>query len=157
VGPLLPGLNGVAEVLAAISVGLFLGAVLTPLIVRRMGRTPYLAALMCLGAVTVLACGPSFSMVGTVIAAPILAFTYQSAKVCVDAIVQEDADDAYVGRVFALYDTVNNVAYVAAFAIGATVVPFDGRSLPLLLAMVAVYLLAAACYPMTVKALRPAD
>jgi MFS family permease len=155
VGPLLPGLNGVAEVLAAISVGLFLGAVLTPVIVRRTGRTRYLVGLMCLAAVTVLVCGPSFSMVGTVVAAPILAFTYQSAKVCVDAIVQEDSDDAYVGRVFALYDTVNNVAYVAAFAIGASVVPFDGRSLPLLLAMAVVYLIGACGYPMARRAVHP--
>jgi hypothetical protein len=154
VGPLLPGLNGLAEVLAAISVGLLAGAVATPLVVRLLGRTATLVTLMGLAAVTVIVCGPRFSMVATVIAAPVLAFTYQAAKVCVDAIVQSDSDDAYVGRVFALYDTVNNIAYVGAFAIGATVVPSDGRSVPLLLVMVIVYLVAGLGYPMALRAVR---
>jgi hypothetical protein len=154
VGPLLPGLNGLAEVLAAISLGLLAGAVLTPLIVHRLGRTATLVSLMGLAAVTVLTCGPPFTMVTIIISAPVLAFVYQSAKVCVDAIVQHDADDAYVGRVFALYDTLNNIAYVGAFAIGALFVPFDGRSLPLLLAMAAVYLVTGVCYPLGLRALR---
>ena len=154
IGPLLPGLNGLAEILAVISVGLFVGAVATPVLVRALGRTSTLVALMGLAAVTVLVCGPRFSMVATVIAAPALAFVYQSAKVCVDAIVQADSDDAYVGRVFALYDTLNNVAYVAAFAIGATVVAGDGRSVSLLVAMAAVYLAAGLCYPLALRAVR---
>ncbi len=154
VGPLLPGLNGLAEVLAAISVGLLAGAVATPAIVRWLGRTAMLVSLMGLAAVTVLTCGPPFTMVTTIIAAPILAFVYQSAKVCVDAIVQDTSDDAYVGRVFALYDTVNNVAYVGAFAIGALVVPSDGRSVALLLAMAAVYLVTGVGYPLSLRALR---
>ncbi len=152
-GPLLAGINGIAEVLAALSVGLFLGAVVTPVVVRWTGRTRYLAALMVIGTVTVLLCGPRFSLVSTMIAAPVLAFVYQATKVCADAIVQADSDDAYVGRVFALYDTVNNVMYVAAFAIGAAVVPFDGRSVPILLAMAAVYVGSGVGYVAGVRAL----
>jgi MFS family permease len=154
VGPLLPGLNGLAEVLAAISLGLLAGAVLTPLIVRWLGRTATLVSLMGLAAVTVLTCGPPFQMVTTVVAAPVLAFVYQSAKVCVDAIVQHDSDDAFVGRVFALYDTANNIAYVGAFAIGALFVPFDGRSVPLLLAMAAVYLVTGIGYALGLRSVR---
>ena len=121
-GILLAGINGIAEVLAAISVGLFLGAVVTPVVVRHIDRTVYIAMLMVLGAATVLTCGPSFSLLGTMIAAPVMAFTYQASKVCADSIVQADSDDAYVGRVFALYDTANNVFYVLAFVLGAMVV-----------------------------------
>ncbi len=154
VGPLLPGLNGLAEVLAAISAGLLAGAVATPVVVRLLGRTGTLVTLMGVSAVTVLLCGPRFSMPAIMIAATVLAFTYQAAKVCVDAIVQADSDDAYVGRVFALYDTLNNVAYVGAFAIGATVVPSDGRSVALLVGMAAVYLSTGAAYPLALRAAR---
>jgi MFS family permease len=146
VGPLMPGLAGVGEVLAAISLGLLAGAVTTPVLVRHFGRARTMVALMVLAAVTVAVLGPRFSLVATIIAAPILAFTYQAVKVCVDAITQQDSDDAYVGRVFALYDTLNNVFYVGAFAIGALVVPFDGRSTALILAMAAVYLTAGLIY-----------
>jgi MFS family permease len=153
VGPLMPGLAGVGEVLAAISLGLLAGAVATPVLVRQLGRTPTMVSLMVLAAVTVAVLGPQFSLVATIVAAPILAFTYQAVKVCVDAIVQQDSDDAYVGRVFALYDTLNNVFYVGAFAIGAAVVPFDGRSTALILAMAAVYVVAGLVYAAGVQVL----
>lgn len=146
VGPLMAGLAGVGEVLGAISLGLFAGAVATPVLVRLLGRTPTMVSLMVLAAVTVAVCGTRFSLVATIIAAPIIAFTYQAVKVCVDAIVQSDCDDAFVGRVFALYDTLNNVFYVAAFVIGAIVVPDDGRSATLILVMSGVYLCAGVTY-----------
>jgi len=153
VGPLMPGLAGVGEVLAAIALGLLAGAVATPLLVRHLGRTPTMVSLMVLAAVTVAVLGPRFTLVATIVAAPILAFTYQAVKVCVDAIVQMDADDAFVGRVFALYDTLNNVFYVGAFVIGAMVVPFDGRSVALIVAMAAVYLAAGLAYGAGARAL----
>lgn len=154
VGPLMPGLAGVGEVLAAISLGLLAGAVATPVLVRHLGRTPTIVTLMVLAAVTVAVLGPRFSLLATIIAAPILAFTYQAVKVCVDAIVQQDCDDAFVGRVFALYDTLNNVFYVSAFAIGAMVVPFDGRGVILILTMAGVYLVAGLIYGAGARTLR---
>ena len=153
-GWLLAGLNGIAEVLAAISVGLFLGAVVTPVIVRRIGRTPYLAVLMGLGAVVVLTCGPQFRPLPTMIAAPALAFIYQASKVCADSIVQADSDDAHVGRVFALYDTANNAFYVLAFVLGALVVPYDGRSVPLVIAMAVIYVAAGVAYVAGIRAIK---
>jgi MFS family permease len=156
VGPLLPGLNGIAEVLAAISVGLLAGAVATPVLVRMFGRTATILGLMIAASVTAAVCGPRFSLVAIFVAAPVLAFTYQAVKVCVDSIVQSDADDAYVGRVFALYDTANNVFYVGAFAVGALVVPFDGRSVALIVVMAVVYAAAGIVYAAVARRLRRA-
>jgi MFS family permease len=153
VGPLMPGLAGVGEVLGAISLGLLAGAVATPVMVRHLGRAASMVALMVLAAITVAVLGPRFSLLATIIAAPILAFTYQAVKVCVDAIVQQDCDDAYVGRVFALYDTLNNIFYVGAFVVGAMVVPFDGRSVGLILVMAGVYLGAGLVYGAGIRAL----
>lgn len=151
-GPLLPGVGGLAEVLAAISVGLFVGAISTPVLVKMLGRTQAMVAMTVLAGLTVLICGPQFSLLATMIAAPLLAFTYQVVKVCVDTIIQNDADDEHIGRVFALYDTINNVAYVGAFAIGALFVADDGRSVGLLLAMAAVYVVSAVAYPALLRA-----
>jgi hypothetical protein len=121
--------------------------------VRHLGRAASMVALMVLAAITVAVLGPRFSLLATIIAAPILAFTYQAVKVCVDAIVQQDCDDAYVGRVFALYDTLNNIFYVGAFVVGAMVVPFDGRSVGLILVMAGVYLGAGLVYGAGIRAL----
>jgi len=57
-------------------------------------------------------------------------------------------DDARRGQVFALQDTVFNVAFIGAVAAAATVIAPDGRSVPLALLGAAVYvlgLLAATC------------
>ena len=51
----------------------------------------------------------------------LLGFAYQATKICADALVQTDSDDAHIGRVYALYDTTNNVLYVLAFVVGAAV------------------------------------
>lgn len=152
-GPLVPGIAGVGEVLGAISLGLLAGAVATPVLVRLLGRAVTMVSLMVVAAVSIAALGPQFTLLTTIIAAPILAFTYQAVKVCVDAIVQHDCDDAYVGRVFALYDTLNNVFYVGAFAIGAIFVPVDGRSAALIFVMGGVYLAAGLTYGAALRAL----
>lgn len=151
VGPLMPGVAGLAEVLAAISAGLLAGAVGTPIMVRLVGRTRAMVGMMLLAALVVAVLGPQFSLVATIIAAPLLAFTYQAVKVCVDAIIQSDAADTHVGRVFALYDTINNVFYVGAFAFGALLVAPDGASTALIIVMGCVYLATALTYPMALR------
>ncbi len=52
----------------------------------------------------------------------------------VDTLVQTHVDDAFRGRVFALYDVIFNVAFVAAAAAGAVVLPDDGKSYAVLAA-----------------------
>ena len=59
---------------------------------------------------------------------------------------QHDSDDAFVGRVFAVYDTLNNVFYVGAFAIGVLIVPRDGHGLAAVLLICGAYLVAAVGY-----------
>jgi len=116
VGPFRTGAPGIAEVLAAGALGVFAGAVLTPLAVRRLGRTRHVVVLL---SVT--------SVISTLITGFVMGLAYQSSKVCMDTVVQSDSDDAHVGRVFALYDTANNLCYVGAFALGVWLVPENGR------------------------------
>jgi predicted MFS family arabinose efflux permease len=83
----------------------------------------------------------------------------QAAKICVDAILQAASDDVFRGRVFSFYDAVYNAAFVAAAALAAFVLPPDGYSPAALVAMAALYLLAAVAYQRLSarEALYPAD
>jgi MFS family permease len=127
VGPFRTGAPGIAEVLAAGAIGVFGGAVLTPLAVRRLGRTRHVVVLLSATSVIVVIAAIQFTIISTVITAFVMGLAYQSSKVCMDTVVQSDSDDAHVGRVFALYDTANNLCYVGAFALGVWLVPENGR------------------------------
>jgi hypothetical protein len=147
------GLSGVLEVLGVAGAGLFLGAVATAPMVRWLGRTRYLVILLTFSAAVVLTAGTQFTQLGTMITALVLAFTYQSSKICADTVVQSDCDDAHIGRVFALYDTLTNVLYVAGFEVGAALVPFNGHSYLLVILVSCVCLLAAVGYGWAMRAL----
>ena len=47
-------------------------------------------------------------------------------KLCADAAVQSEGPDGALGRIFALYDVVFNVGYVAAVALAAFAAPPNG-------------------------------
>ena len=64
-------------------------------------------------------------------------------KICVDTTVQQTVDDAYMGRVFSLYDMLFNVAYVIGPAIAIPFLPGDGQVLPVILVVGACCVTAA--------------
>nr|WP_246232734.1 MFS transporter [Nakamurella aerolata] len=140
------GVAGLGQVLAVSGVGLFVGAVTTGYFVRLLGQCRFLVLVLVVCAVVVWTCGTRFTEPMTMVTAFVLAYGYQSAKVCADAIAQRDSADDHVGRVFAVYDTANNVFYVAAFALGVWLVPSDGHGLTGPVLVGAVYLLGALGY-----------
>lgn len=135
-----PGPTGIAEVLAVGALGVFSGAVVTAPVVRRLGRTRWLVILLTAVSITVLAFGGLFSIWSTLVTTFAVGFAYQSSKVCMDSVVQADSDDAFVGRVFALYDTANNLSYVLAFCLGVLIVPPQGNGLGAVFLVAAVFL-----------------
>jgi MFS family permease len=135
-----PGPAGIAEVLAVGAIGVFSGAVITAPVVRRLGRTRWLVVLLTVVAVMVLIFGSRFTIWSTLVTTFAVGFAYQSSKVCMDSVVQADSDDAYVGRVFALYDTANNLSYVLAFCLGVLIVPPQGNGLGAVVLVAAVFL-----------------
>lgn len=148
-----PGPAGIAEVLAVGALGVFSGAVVTAPVVRRLGRTRWLVLLLTLVAVIVLGFGSMFTIWSTLITTFAVGFAYQSSKVCMDSVVQADSDDAYVGRVFALYDTANNLSYVAAFCIGVLIVPPQGNGIGAVVLVAAVFLLTGWGYGLAMRRL----
>jgi MFS family permease len=145
-GVLRPGAAGIAEVLAVGAIGVFSGAVVTAPMVRKIGRTRYLVILLTTSAVIGVAFASQFTIWSTMVTTFVVGFAYQSSKVCMDSVVQADSDDAYVGRVFALYDTANNLCYVGAFALGVLLVPANGKGVGAVFLIGALFLVAGIGY-----------
>ncbi len=145
------GLAGLGLVLAAGSAGTLLAAAATPPAVRRLGTCRWVLLLLAVGAVLQPALGLTFAVPGLVAAGLVLGFVAQGVKICVDATLQREVDDDVRGRVFSVYDTVVNVAYVAALVAAALLLPASGRSVPGLLLVGAVYALTAVGYALATR------
>jgi MFS family permease len=129
-GYLRGGIGHLGETLTAVVAGGLLAAVVTPRIVRRIGAPAWVVLALVLAALVTGLCFPPYTQVWLVVAGVGLGFAAQAAKICVDTLVQESIDDAFRGRVFALYDTLFNVSFVAAAVLAAVLVPDNGHSLP---------------------------
>ncbi|RAY14732.1 MFS transporter [Actinomadura craniellae] len=140
------GLAGFATALGVSGAGFFVGAVITPPVVRRIAKETWITALLLSGSVVLLVFGPPFAEPLWLAGAFGLGVVSQGVKLCVDTILQESVADAYRGRVFSAYDMLFNATFVAAAAAAAATVPVSGRSYPVLLAVVVAYALTAAAY-----------
>jgi len=104
------------------------------------------------GAGAQVALGLSFVPATVVLVGVLLGFVAQAVKICVDATLQETVEDDYRGRVFSLYDTLFNVAFVAALLVGAFTLPASGVSTAVPAVVAAGYLLAAVIYSRLTRA-----
>lgn len=127
-------------------VGFFTAAVMTPIVVERFSQRTWILTLLVGAAVTQLLPGGFYTRPTLLVAAFFLGLASQGIKICVDTLVQTEVEDAFRGRVFALYDVIFNVAFVAAAAVAAAVLPEDGRSHVVLALVAAGYLVTALGY-----------
>lgn len=133
--------------------GFVAAAALTPPGTARLGVRRWLVVSLAASGVFQLLPGAIYATVPLLVAAFLLGVSAQSVKICVDTLVQAHVDDELKGRVFVLYDMVFNVALVLAAAIGALVLPPDGRSVTLLVVLAACYLLVAAVFAAVTRGL----
>ncbi|MGH3873827.1 MAG: MFS transporter [Pseudonocardiaceae bacterium] len=145
-GLLRAGFAGVLQLLVAGAGGLLLAAVLTPLLVARLGRRRTVCGALLAAGVVIVTLGLPMVMPTMLAAAFALAAAGQVMKLSLDATVQRDIDDAVRGRVFALYDAVFNIAYVLAVTVAAIMIPQDGHAPALLLLAGATPVITAALY-----------
>ena len=118
------------------AIGAFVGAVMTPFMVARLGVRRWSTLALMIGAVfaplflQVVITWPKHSLgaVALIIAGAFLGWTGQSVKVCGDFIIQTAIDDSHRGRVFAIYDMAVNVGLVSGIVIAARFLAEDGRS-----------------------------
>ncbi|MEQ7009056.1 MFS transporter [Actinopolymorpha sp. B17G11] len=140
------GLAGVATAVLASGLGYGTAALLTPIVVRRIRKETWMVALFGAAAVSIVLPGAFYTRVSMLATAYVLGVAAQGIKICVDTLVQETIDDVYRGRVFALYDVLFNVVFVAAAAFAAVTLPPTGKSYAILIGSAAVYAAAAVGY-----------
>jgi MFS family permease len=140
------GLAGLSEAVLVSGAGFLTAAVVTPIALQRTSIRSWVITLLLLAAVVQAFPGALYTEPGLLVAAYGLGLSAQGVKICVDTLVQVHIDDAFRGRVFSLYDVIFNVVFVAAAAVGAVVLPEDGKSYAVLATIVVGYLLTAAWY-----------
>jgi MFS family permease len=150
-GPLRDGLAGIGQTVVVAAIGLGLGAVATPWAVRRWGRPVTVRIALMIAAVAQLTVAALLSLPVVFVVAFLLGFCGQVLKLCTDAAVQGEAGDGVLGRVFALYDIVFNVGFVAAVAAAALLSPPDGRAPALLAASAGLYLLGLLAHDLALR------
>jgi hypothetical protein len=142
-GMLRVGLTGLAQFVLVVAAGGGLAALVTPSISRRIGFVSWMVALLAMsGLFEVTLCLP-YRLSLQLLAGFLLGFAAQALKICVDTTVQRTVSDEFRGRVFALYDTLFNLALVSAAVITALVLPDSGRS-PTSVAMIGIAYVATA-------------
>lgn len=140
------GLAGLAQVVALIAVGGGIAALVTPVATRRLGYARWPALALLASGIVQLVCGLPYRLELVLLAALLLGFASQAVKITVDTLVQQQVDDEFRGRIFALYDTLFNIALVTAAVLTATLLPADGHAPAAVIAIGASYLLTAALY-----------
>lgn len=140
------GLGKFAVVIAVSGAGFFLAALITPPIVRRIGKNAWIAGQLAFSGAALLVFGLPFADLPWLAGAFALGLVSQGVKLCVDTILQETLPDAYRGRVFAIYDMLFNVTFVGAATAAAVTVPASGKSYAVLITIVVAYVIGAAAY-----------
>jgi MFS family permease len=138
--------NQLSFAILVTGIGFITAALLTPVVTERIASRTWILTLLVGAAVTQVFPGALYNEPGILVASFFLGLASQGIKICVDTLVQANIDDAFRGRVFALYDVIFNVAFVAAAAAGAVVLPANGKSYGVLSAIAIGYLVTALIY-----------
>ncbi|PTR25739.1 MFS transporter [Rhodococcus sp. OK519] len=141
-GALPGGLAGFGVAVGATAAGMLLAALVTPWLIPRLGRPRTVTVAIAFALVVQVTMIATLSQSWLLIGAFLLGFAGQTVKLTGDAAMQIEIDDDRRGQVFALQDTVFNIAFCAAVAAAATAIAPDGRSLGLVLAAGGVYALS---------------
>ncbi len=133
------GLGTVVLFLAATGLGAFLATFMTPAAVGRWGRFATANGALALAAIFQLGAAglqlPVMTVCGFLVGA-----AGQVVKLCADSAIQIDVDDALRGHVFTVQDSLFWVAFIAAIAVSAAVIPADGHAPSLVVSGAAVYI-----------------
>ena len=128
------------------AIGFGLAAVVTPPSVKRLTKDQWITVWLLIGGVVTIILGPTFDKYTYLVLGFALGLSAQCVKICVDTTVQQTVDDAYMGRVFSLYDMLFNIAFVIGPAIAIPFLPETGKSYLVILVVGACYIAAGALY-----------
>jgi MFS family permease len=146
-----PSSASVAEghylVLASVSgIGYFCAALVVPPAARRLAKPALITLLLiALGVVTGVI-GETFDQLAFLALGFFLYLASQGVAICATTILQEEAEDAYRGRMFAFYDVAFNFMIAVGALVSVTFMPRDGKSHAVIGAVAAGYAVCAAAY-----------
>lgn len=100
--------------------------VVTPTIHRWMKAARWVVVCLGVSLVSQLILITGVRLIPVGIAAYLMGFGVQGAKIAIDTIVQEDTSDTYRGRAFTFYDMLYNAGFVGAAALAAVALPDTG-------------------------------
>jgi len=133
--------------LASVSgIGYFCAALVVPPAARRLSKSVIITLLLAVCAVTTAGLGETFNQFAFLGFGFFLYLTSQGVAICATTILQEDADDAYRGRMFAFYDVMFNVTIAAGALISVAFMPRTGKSPVIMGVVAAAYAAVAAGY-----------
>ena len=138
--------SGLAVAVVVSGAGFVTAAFVTPFVTERVSLRLWVLSLLAAAAFTQVVPGALFTEPALLVSSYFLGLASQGIKICVDTLVQDSVDDAFRGRVFSLYDVIFNVAFVAAAAVAAVVLPDDGKSYVVLGVVASGYLLTGVGY-----------
>lgn len=134
------GLRGFGTALAIAGVGVGVGSVISPWVVRRIGRHKWIRWSL-IGPVPFLVLFAYYSRQLTFfIAAFTLALFGQAVKVTNDALVQSSIADDFRGRTFAFYDVSVNIGIMVGAVTSALLLPKSGQSALVLILLALIFL-----------------
>ncbi|HET8718465.1 MAG TPA: MFS transporter [Nocardioidaceae bacterium] len=140
--------NGLSLAVLVSGAGYVTAAVVTPMVTDRVTPRTWILTLLGVAALTQVFPAALYTVPALLAASFVLGVASQGIKICVDTLVQAYVDDAFRGRVFSLYDVIFNVAFVAAAAVAAVVLPETGKSYPVLALVAVGYAATALGYAM---------
>lgn len=121
-------LEGIALMLVTSGFGYFAAALITPWATERFRIENWVPAMLAACGVLEVLLGVTFDQTGFLIAGFVLGVAGQSVKICADTVVQRDVEDAYLGRVFSVYDMLFNGMTVIGAVLAAALLPPNGKS-----------------------------
>ena len=128
------------------AIGYACAALITPPMTRRLSKPAWITLLLAASAVVTAVLGETFIQIAYLAIGFCLYLCRQGVAICATTILQEGVDDAYRGRIFAFYDMMFNVTFVAGAALSAVFLPDNGHS-PVVIGLVAAgYAILAAAY-----------
>ncbi|MBO4255816.1 MFS transporter [Streptomyces griseorubiginosus] len=133
------GLRLLGLALGTSAAGFFAAAVVTPWAAGRLGPGRWIVVCAASAAVLEPALGLPFAVGPMLVATFVLGLTTQGAKIATDTVVQSRVDDGFRGRIFSVYDVLFNIAFVGAAAVAALMLPPDGRSTTVVVAVAVAY------------------
>jgi MFS family permease len=145
-GQLNEAFGALAIATGAVGAGLFLAALVTPWGTRVMTLRQWITWLFLAAAVVSAFPIGLFTQPAMIVGGFLTGFCAQGVKISVDTLVQTRVDDVYRGRVFALYDMIFNVGQVSAAALGAWILPDNGKSYPVLAFIVIGFAVSSVAY-----------